>query len=276
MDPAQLLPSRDRLSVLTAIILLAYTLMRFMRLPERLIGGMFFGSPLSIKVNGTFLMMLLVAALISTGSDMLIRSHPNFARQPTGRTLIHWILPGATALVLAAALNRAPNGLVWGFGLGASALVLLAVFVAEYSVIHPHPPVREAASFALTALTYGLTLTLFILLHSLSVRAAISATIGGGVAGALAWRLFSLRKAALGRAGLYAAIVGLICAEVIWALNYWRVPSNSAALMVMIPFYIGVGVAQQHLAGQLTRRVWIEFAIVGALGLLVALIYTFA
>jgi hypothetical protein len=37
-----------------------------------------------------------------------------------------------------------------------------------------------------------------------------------------------------------------------------------------------VGVAQQHLAGRLTRRVWIEFAIVGGLGLLIALWYTFA
>ena len=44
----------------------------------------------------------------------------------------------------------------------------------------------------------------------------------------------------------------------------------------MIPFYLAVGLAQQHLAGQLTRRIWIEYAVIGGLGLSIALIYAFA
>ena len=73
MNPSRSFPSRDRLSVLTAVIVLAYALARFLDIPARAIGGTFFGSALGLELNGQFLMMLLVAALISAGSDTLIR-----------------------------------------------------------------------------------------------------------------------------------------------------------------------------------------------------------
>ena len=276
MNPSRSFPSRDQLSVLTAVIVLAYALARFLDIPAHAIGGTFFGSALGLELNGQFVMMLLVAALISAGSDTLIRSHPAFAGRAAGTTIVHWIIPGATALVLGAALNRLPDGPVWWLGLGGSAVGLIVVLIAEYVVVDPEAPRREAAVLALTALAYALALILFVVMHSLSARAAISATVSGLVAAGLAWRLFTLHGAPPGRASLYAALAGLVCAEVIWALNYWRVPSSSAALMATIPFYISVGLAQQHLAGRLTRRVWIEFAVVGGLGLLIALWYTFA
>jgi hypothetical protein len=275
VNASRSLPSRDRLSVLTAVILLAYALARFLDIPPRAVGGTVFGSALGLELNGQLLMMVLVAALISAGSDMIIRSHPALAGRSSAITVVHWILPGATALVLGAALNRLPDGPVWWMGLGGSAAALVVVLIAEYAAVDPDAPGREAAALALTALAYALALILFVILRSLSARAAIASTVSGAVAGALAWRLFTLHRAPPGRASLYAALSGLICAEVIWALNYWRVPSSSAALMAMIPFYMAVGVAQQHLAGRLTRRVWIEFAAVGGLGLLIALVYTF-
>ena len=72
------------------------------------------------------------------------------------------------------------------------------------------------------------------------------------------------------------AEVGLVTAEAIWALGYWRVTPSSAGLLAMIPFYLVVGLAQQHLAGRLTRRIWLEYALIGALGLAIGLGYAFA
>ena len=263
-------PSRDRLSVLTAMILLAYALMRLLNLPVRVVGATFFGSALGFELSGTLLMLVLVAALISAGSDTLIRSHPAFTARTTLR---YWILPGATALVLGATLNRTPNGPVWLLELGLSALALSVVFIAEYIVVDPNDPAQDAAALALTALAYALALILFVLLRSLGARAAISATIGGLVAAGLAWRLLTLGGVPAGRALVYGGLVGLICAESIWALNYWRLVASAAGLIVMVPFYVGVGLLQQHWAGTLTRRMWLEFAIVGGLGLLIALVY---
>ena len=58
--------------------------------------------------------------------------------------------------------------------------------------------------------------------------------------------------------------------------NPASVRGSSAGLLAMIPFYLVVGLAQQHLAGQLTRRIWFEYADIGGLGLAIALAYAFA
>lgn len=265
-------PDRDRLSVLTAVILLAYALTRLLDLPGQTVDTTFLGSPLGFQINGTLLMMVLVAALISTGADTLFRSHPTLLAAPRS-TISHWILPGATALVLGAALDQVPSGLGWLFGLALAAGALVLVLMAEYTLLDPTDTGQPLAVLGLTSLTYGVALVLFILLHSLSTRAIIASSVGGLVAGLLALRLFLLHQAHPVRALLYAALVGLIVAETVWAINYWRVTSFGAALLAMLPFYLSSGLAQQHLAQRLTRRVWIEYGIVGGLSLIIALIY---
>jgi len=282
VPPSRSLPSRDRLSVLTAVIVLAFALTRFLDLPARSLATTLFGSPLGLELNGPLLMMVLVAALISAGADTLIRSHPLYsaaptlAGQPGQRTFMHWILPGATALVLGAVLNRAPDGPLWWFGLALTAVALIVVLIAEYIVVDRSDPAWDMATLGLTALAYAVALILFALLRSLSARALVSATVGGFVGASLAWRLLALKGAPSGPAAANALVVGLVVAEAIWAINYWRVSPGSAGLLAMIPFYVSVGVAQQHLTGRLSARIWIEYIVVGGLGLAIALFYTFA
>jgi hypothetical protein len=266
-------PSRDQLSVITAAIVLAYALARFLELPQRFVATTLFGSALGFELSGPFLMLVFTAALISAGAEMLIRAHPLFAGQPARRTLIHWILPGATALVMGAALNHAASAPLWWLGLGFSVVALLVVLIAEYMVVAPDDPRRDAAALALVTLAYLLALILFFLLRRLGARAAISATLGGGVAAALTMRLLALKFAPLWRSALYAALVGLICAQTIWALNYWAISPIGAALLTMISFYLGEGLAEQHLLGRLTRRIWLEFGAVGSLVLVLALVW---
>ena len=275
MQPARHLPQSDRLSVLTAVIILAYALTRVLDLPSRAVHTTLFGSALGFDLNGQFLMLVLVAALISAGSDTVVRSHPRLADKPHQTTVTHWILPGASALVLGAALNLLPDGLLWWLGLAVSALVLITVLIAEYVVVDRADPAWDVAALGLTALAYALALVLFALLRSLSERAVISASIAGLMAGALALRLFMLKDVPVGRAALYAVVVGLVSAESTWALSYWRVTAASVGLLAMVPFYLAAGLSQQHLAGQLSRRIWIEYAVVGGLGLAVALAYAF-
>ena len=55
------LPDRDRLSVLTAIILLSFVLARSVQLPTRPVRAMLFGSSIGVDVNGPFVLLVLVA-----------------------------------------------------------------------------------------------------------------------------------------------------------------------------------------------------------------------
>jgi hypothetical protein len=272
--PARHTPSSDKLSVLTAVILLAYALTRLIDLPTRVVQTTLFGSPLGIELNGSLFMLFLVAALISAGSDTLIRSHPHLAGHSWRHSVVHWILPGATALVLGAVLNRAPNGPPWWVGLGISAVALITVLVAEYTAVDRNDPAWQWSTLGLTALAYALALLLFVLIRTIGARAFVGSTIGGLMAAALALRLFALKAAPAGRASIYAAVVGLIAAQSIWALSYWRISPGSAGLLTMIPFYVAAGVAQQHLTGSLTRRVWLEYGLVGAIGLVIAVFFS--
>ena len=267
MRPVRHFPSLDRLSVLTAVIILAYALARFLDLPAQAVGATLFGATLGVAVSGPLLIQLLVAALISTGADLLIRSHPRYAEPAAPRTtVVHWIVPGAAALVVGAGLERLPDGPAWWAGLAGAAFTLMAVLVAEFTVVDHADPGHDAAGLALGALAYGLALVMFAILHSSGMRALAAAGIAGVVAAGLAWRLFVLNGASLACGALYGLVVGLICAEALWAVLYWRVGPGAAAALLMLVFYLSAGLAGQHLAGRLTRRVWLEYGLVGLLG----------
>ena len=77
-------PSRDQLSVITAAIVLAYALARFLELPQREVTTTLFGSALGFELSGPFLMLVFTAALISAGSEMIIRAHPTLPASPPG------------------------------------------------------------------------------------------------------------------------------------------------------------------------------------------------
>ncbi len=268
--PVRHFPDRDRLSIVTAVILLAYALARFVELPSREISATLLGSSIGLELNGQFIILLMVAALISTGSDTLIRSHPRFEHRSLG-ALSHWILPGSAALVLGLLLNLAPLGPLWWLGLGLSALLLVNVLVAEYTVVDQADPAFQAAAFGLTALTFIIALAIFGWIRFTGTRAALSATSTALVAGLLALRLFVLNRASFQRSLMFAGVIGLVCGEAMWALNYWRVTPIGAGLLLLVVFYVLHGLAQQHLTGQITRRVIVEFAVVGVVGGLIGL-----
>jgi hypothetical protein len=54
---------------------------------------------------------------------------------------------------------------------------------------------------------------------------------------------------------------------VTWALNYWVLPGLTGGLLLLLIFYLLVGIAQQGLQGRLTRRVLLEFGIFGVVAL---------
>lgn len=274
--PSRPIPDRDRLSVISAVIVLAYALARFLDIPSRTVGTTLFGTSLGVTLGGQFVLLVLVAALISTGSDNFLRSHPKLKENPTRSTVIHWILPGATALALGMVLDRTPHGAAWWLGLAVSALFLVLVLMAEFVVVDEEDPRFGWAALGLTGLGYTAALTLFALARLSGARAAISATLMVFVAGVIALRLLVLGGASGGRAALYAGLIGLLMGEATWALNYWVTNALGVGLVMLVLFYLAVGASQQHLVGRLDRRVVVEFAVVGVVGLALALRFAFA
>ena len=264
------IPDRDRLSSLTAIILLAYALARVVELPSRTLAIVLFGSSLGLDLNGPFVLLALVAALIAAGSDSLMKSHPTMAGAPLTERIIHWILPGGAALGLAVSLNGLPLGAFWGIGLAFSAIFLILVLVAEFTVADPDDAAFYWAALGLTVLAYAVALMFFALLRATSGRAAITASLAGVISAFIALRLLLLAGAELRESLIYGGAIGLVMAECTWALNYWPAGALGTGLILLLVFYLCTGLSQQHLVGSLTRRVLIEFGIVGLAGLLAA------
>ena len=261
-------PDRDRLSALTAIILLAYALARFIALPAGTVDLSLFGSALGIELDASFILMTLVAALIGAGSDSLIKSHPTMSAAPPSARLPHWILPGGAALGLGLGLNRLPVGVGWGGALAVSAIFLILVLIAEFTVSDPDDAAFYWAALGLTALAYAIALMFFVLFRASSDRAALTASASLIVSALIAARLLLLAGAELRESALYGGVIGLIMGESTWALNYWPAGALGTGLILLVVFYLCTGLAQQHLVGKLTRRVLIEFGVVGIVGLL--------
>lgn len=210
----------------------------------------------------------LAALVAGTGAVTLMR-RPGPTQQPPW---INGIVPAAAAAVLGLGLAQLPIGLPWWIGLAGAAMLWLVVVLAEYLTLDPDEGRRPLATLGLGLLTYILVFVLFSALASGGARAAISATSCGLLAALLAWRLFALQPSVdIGRAGLYALAVGLLAAEVMWALGYWRVRPVTAAAVGLALFYLSVGLLGAQLRGRLPRRLWIEYGLVGLLAALLAI-----
>jgi hypothetical protein len=260
-------PDFDRLSVLTAIILLAFALVRVVQLPTRPLRAMLFGSSIGFDVDGAFVLLVLVAALISAGADSLMRSHPQLRGASLRRSVVHWILPGGAALGLGLLLTRLPAGVGWWAGLAFTAVFLVLVLIAEYTVIAPDDSGFYWAALSLTVLAYAVALVFFAFLRLSGARAAITATAAALVSGLIALRLLLLAGASAREALPYALVLGLGLGQCTWALNYWPAGPLGTGLMLLVIFYTGTGLAQQHLVGALTRRMVIEFGVVAVAAL---------
>src|SRR5512139_896324 len=108
------LPNIDHLSVVAAMIVLAYTLERFIDLPAWQIAQQLPGLYIELNIGVNLITSVLVAGMTAAGADWLMREHPA-AQGKT--TIVHAILPALTALVIGIPLSSVPVGLGWWLGL---------------------------------------------------------------------------------------------------------------------------------------------------------------
>jgi len=227
------LPDLDRLSTLSATILLAYALARYIDLPGREIGLQLPGFYLSVTINSQTLVAYLVAGLTAAGADWLIRDHPRLGRKST---LEHWLLPALTAWTIQLPLSQLPFSPWWwaGFALGGALLIL--VLLAEYIVVDPDDVRFPPAAAGLSVLSFALYLVLAAALRFSGQRLYLILP-----ALALAGGLVSLRALHLRLRGewafLQAGLVALVTIQLAAGLHYWPLSPVSFGLALLGPTY---------------------------------------
>lgn len=227
------LPDVDRLSVLIASVLLAYALTRLIQSPRftltLTLPGFYFALPLTLSTAMTFM----AAGLTATGMDWLVRGHPSLGSKPTTE---HLLLPTLTTFIIGVPLSILPQGITWWVGFGVGALLLIAVFLAEYIVLEPSAPYYPLARAGLTALSYALFLILTTALRLSGARLFLIIPAIFISAGLISVRILHLDGAdrwdfpwALG--------IGLVCAQVGAGLHYWPLSPIQFGLALTGPLY---------------------------------------
>lgn len=253
---------RSHISVAAWAALLALALSALITLPKRVFTTAILGSPVSLVFDANLLVGIVGVAVVCIGLEAAIRTHPN--KGVLRYTYRFWGLPGVIVVVASLLLQAAPVEGLWAATLGGVGAALAAALVAEYHTLDPADPSYRSARWLLNLIVYVTALAAFILIYNTHSRSLISASLIGGIAGLLALDILRGAQREQGITVLYAAIITLIMAQATWVLNYWPFSPLRAGLILLIGFYVLVGLAQQELTGRLSSRRALEFLVAAA------------
>ena len=228
------LPDLNRLSITVSTILLAYTLTHFITIPAQELNISLFGILFNIPINFTTLVSLLVAGLTASGIAWLIYDHPN--RKDQGSSIIHWLVPSLTALVLMLAINQLPFGPAWWIAAAASGAGILLVLTAEFIVLDPSNPYYAPAEIGITALSVIFFLLLAISLHASEARLFYLVPLVSTAALMVYLRVIHLRKKGIWALNLAAAAF-LLIGEVAAGFHYLPLSSIGFGIALTGPLF---------------------------------------
>ncbi len=269
MDEHRNLPDINRLSVLAAVILLAYAFTPLLKFPARSLELQLPGFLFVLTLEATTVVSILAAALAVAGTTWLLHGHPQLGSQ---RTFQHWLLPGLTAWVIGVPLSTLEPGVQWWAVFAFGGLLLILVFVAEYIVVDIGDTRQAPATIGLTAVSFALYLTLAIAVRAAGLRLYLALPALFAAIGLVSLRSLYLR---LGGRWVWAWALGvaLVVSQFAMGLHYLPVSPLRYGLLLLGLAYAFTSIAGAVEEGRSWRTFWIEpllmLAVVWALGFLI-------
>lgn len=263
---------RDRISVITWIFVFGLGISYLYTLPTTVISLNALGSPVSVALTKTLVAALFLAFLAAAGTESVISIHPHFAQMKYSRRLSNsWpflALPMAIAIIGVYVLPLAPTNPAQIVVILAGGVLMAVALFSLYATVEAQQAGFRRARFILDALAYGAALLLFLFVYQTRTRSLLSGTLVAMTATLLAVEILRTTTNRPTVAFTHAAITGLILGQVTWALNYWWTLSNlNGSLLLLLIFYIMVGIAQHGIQDQLNGRVLWEFAVFAVVAL---------
>jgi len=250
MDEPRYLPDSNRLSVLTAVILLAYALTRIIALPPLAIQTNLLGVNLSFEISSSAIVSILVAGLTATGMDWLLRSHPHFHQK---NTIEHWILPALTAWIIGVSIDSLADSPFWWLAFLLGGIFLVLICVAEYVAVDPNDSRYGVAVASLTGLSFVLLLILITALRTVGMRLITFLPPLFLAVWLVSMRTLHLRLE--GKWEFYWSLgIAFIVAQLAAPLHYWRLSPLQFGLLMLGPAYALTSFAVNLIEEQPFRR----------------------
>jgi hypothetical protein len=261
-------PDANRLSVLSAGVLLTYALPRLLESPSPILSWNLLGLlALEIPLDLSLLTILLAAAITAAGMNWILRGHPAYESEIS---LQHWILPALTAFALGIPLYNFETGPAWWVSFFLGGTLLLMVFVAEYIALDSSDTRYTIASAGLNAVAFSLFLILSSALSFAGARLILVLLVLFPAAGLVSLRAIHLRTGKW--EWQWALVIGMVCSQIMAALHYWPLSPVQHGLMILAPLYVISGLVIRLDEGTSTRRALVEAGIYFGLFYLMALL----
>ncbi len=254
MDEHRHVPEISRLSVVAAIILLAYALIPHISNSAREIGFQISGITFQIPVNYATLITFFAAAITAAGTDWLLSGHPYVGK---ARRISHWVLPALTAWVIGVPLGQLDVGIGWWIIFGMGCALLLLVIIAEYITLDNSDSRYLTASLSLTAVAFAMLMVVVIAVRGVGFRLyqveiAIIPTVA----------LVVLRTLNLKLEGKWcwhwALAIGLVIGELAFGLHYSPLSPLKFGLILTGVAYALTALAEGWEARHNLRSIWFE------------------
>jgi hypothetical protein len=243
-------------------VAVGFTLSKVIQVPTRQIGMDVLGSPLGVQLSTAWLIVIFSVGLVITGIFSLFRLHPAVSKGKTRQTYVFWILPGFTVLTSGVLLAHTEVIQAWLL-LIAGAIILLRIVVEnEFRSLDLDEPGQSAERLLVKGLVYFLFLTCAMLVYATRARTLLVAPAVGAGSGLLSMRLFWRPMRKTHRVILYGGVLGLMMSQVVWAINYWQIPSLSGGLLLLLFFYVATNVVEQSMLGRMSGRVLVEYGVI--------------
>lgn len=256
---------RDRISVVTWLIILGLGISLFFELPDITSRSFIvFSTPVTFFITDSLIAAAFMSVLAAAGAQSVVGVHPRILANHGSfwQSWAFWALPMALMIIAAYLLPFAPNRLGQTIAiLSAGGLYALALF-GLYATVEVGQPGFRRSRLILNALAYGSALLLFLLVYQTRTRSLISATMIAVTATLLAVEILRSTTSRVDQLFTYGAIVGIVLGQVTWALNYWPLlPGLTGGLLLLLTFYLLVGIAQQGLQEHFSVRIFVEFLV---------------
>ena len=248
------LPAIDRLSIVTAMVLLTYSVTAFVQIPERALELQLPGFLFVVKLGIFTVVSGLVALLAAAGCEWVLAGHPHLGDQ---RHWYHWILPALTSMTIGVPLNSLEVGPAWWVIFGMGGILLLGVLIAEYISVDPEDHNYQLACMVLTVVFMSLFLILAIAVRGAELRlyAVLSTLVPASAL--LSARIIHLRLA--GRWHLaWVGAISLILGQAAIGLFYLPVKPIQFGLLLLAVLYGLTSLAGNAEEEQTARRLWLE------------------
>jgi hypothetical protein len=220
---------------------------------------------LGIRPHQSWLLWL-TALLAGLGSDGIVRSHPLWQDRQALASLLFAGLPALAVLGAGFFIHEAFEGYPRPFAAIVPALGIGVVALAEYHTVDVEAPRYGSLRLGLAVAAYIAAFALFTILSRGEVELLVSAAGVAVVAGVLSLDLLRENRLFGEGALLLGAAIGLSMGELRLALYFFPLDSLLAGALLIIGFYLAVGLVHHVLDHDLEWSTAAEYLLVAAGG----------